>query len=168
MITGRLLLLFTAVPLVELLLLVEIGERIGAGPTVLLVLATGVVGAWLARREGTRSLRQIQTSLAEGSLPARELFHGLLILLAGAFLVTPGILTDVVGFTLLVRPARGRIIAALRSRLEDRISRGEGGWSTGSRGGGIFFSFGSSGDGTDTDGARGSSESGDRGRVIEM
>lgn len=192
MTTGRLLLLFTAVPLVELLLLVEIGERIGAGATVLLVLATGVAGAWLARREGTRSFRQIQASLSRGSLPARELFHGLLILVAGAFLVTPGVLTDAVGFALLVRPARDRIISALRSRLERRIARGGGAWSAGSSGRGIFFSFGAgpvgeSGpgdggeaeagarsvdrdgpDGSDGEGGRGSRDGGTRGRVIEM
>lgn len=176
MTTGRLLLLFTAVPLAELLLLVEIGERIGAGPTVLLVLATGVVGAWLARREGTRSFRQIQVSLSRGSLPARELFHGLLILMAGAFLVTPGVLTDALGFALLVRPARDRIIAALRSRLERRMARGGAGWSAGSSGRGIFFSFGAGpvgesgpGDGGDAgDGGRGSRDGGEPGRVIEM
>jgi UPF0716 protein FxsA len=180
MITGRLLLLFTVVPLVELLLLVEIGGRIGAGPTILLVLATGVVGAGLARREGTRSFRQIQASLARGSLPARELFHGLLSLLAGAFLVTPGVPTDLLGFTLLVRPARDRVILALRSRLEERITRQDGGWSGGSAGRGVFFSFGTGTsdeggpeDGTgptgpDGHGGQRPRDDGERGRVIEM
>lgn len=147
---GRLLLLFTVVPLGELLVLVEIGQRIGAGATVLLVLATGVLGAWLARREGARSVRQIQAELSSGSVPARELFHGLLILLAGAFLVTPGVLTDLVGFVLLVRPARTRVIAWLRSYLEGRIVRGGGSWSA-SRG--VFFTFGT-GTGSEHDGGR--------------
>ena len=175
---GRLLLLFTVVPLGELLILVEIGERIGAGPTVLIVLATGVLGAWLARREGTRSLRVIQERLSAGSLPARELFHGLLILLAGAFLVTPGVVTDAVGFTLLIRPARDRIIDALRRRLEDRMARGQGGYGEWADGEGVYFSFGSmrggTADSTSDDGGR-EGQSGrtrerkdEGGRVIEI
>lgn len=169
---GRLLLLFTLVPLGELFLLVEIGERIGVGPTILLVIATGVLGASLARREGTRSLRAIQERLSSGTLPARELFHGLMILLAGAFLVTPGVVTDVVGFGLLVRPLRDRIIDAVRTRLEDRIARGEAGWSAGR---GVHFTFGSGfedggGFGERTGDEEDGQETDDpgRGRVIEI
>lgn len=121
---GRLFLLFTLVPLLELLLLIEVGERIGAGPTVALVLATGVVGAWLARREGTRSWRTVRRELGEGKLPAEEMLGAVLVLVAGAFLVTPGILTDAAGLLLLARPVRSRITGRIRRRLEARLEEG--------------------------------------------
>lgn len=121
---GRLLLLFTLVPLVELVLLVEVGQRIGAGPTVALVVVTGVVGAWLARREGTRSWRTVRRKLAAGSLPAEEMLGAALVVLAGAFLVTPGILTDGVGLLLLVRPVRGRAAGRIRRSLQARLEEG--------------------------------------------
>lgn len=133
---GRLLLLFTVVPIVELLLLIEIGGWIGMGPTVGLVLATGVAGAWLARREGVRSWSAVQSELAEGRVPGVQLLHALLVVIAGAFLVTPGVLTDVVGLGLLVRPVRDAAIRGLRKRLErgirsGRIHVGMAGWSVG-------------------------------------
>lgn len=121
---GRLFLLFTLVPLVELVLLIEVGERIGAGPTVALVLATGIVGAWLARREGTRSWRTVRRELAAGSLPAEEMLGAALVVLSGAFLVTPGILTDGVGLLLLARPVRGRVAERIRRRLQARLEEG--------------------------------------------
>lgn len=122
---GRLFLLFTLVPLVELMLLVEVGERIGLGPTVLLVVATGVVGASLARREGARTWREVRRELAEGRIPGRELLSALLVLLAGALLVTPGILTDVAGLAALLRPLRRRVVELLRSRLVAKMEAGE-------------------------------------------
>jgi UPF0716 protein FxsA len=133
---GRLLLLFTVVPIVELLLLIEIGGWIGMGPTVSLVLATGVAGAWLARREGVRSWSAVQSELAEGRVPGVQLLHALLVVIAGAFLVTPGVLTDVVGLGLLVRPVRDAAIRGLRARLEKgirsgRVHVGMTGWSMG-------------------------------------
>lgn len=121
---GRLLLLFTVVPLAELVLLIEVGGRIGAGPTVGLVLVTGVVGAWLARREGTRSWRTVQSELAAGRLPAGEILGAALVVLAGAFLVTPGILTDAAGLLLLARPFRGRLAGRIRRSLEARLEEG--------------------------------------------
>lgn len=121
---GRLFLLFTLVPLAELVLLIEVGERIGAGPTVALVLVTGIVGAWLARREGTRSWRTVRRELAAGTLPAEEMLGTALVVLSGAFLVTPGILTDAVGLLLLARPVRGRIAARIRRSLQARLEEG--------------------------------------------
>ena len=121
---GRLFLLFTLVPLAELFLLIEVGEWIGAGPTVALVLATGVVGAWLARREGTRSWAAVRRELADGTLPAEELLGAALVVLSGAFLVTPGILTDAVGLLLLARPVRGRVAGRIRRSLQARLEEG--------------------------------------------
>ncbi|MHC4064737.1 MAG: FxsA family protein [Planctomycetota bacterium] len=105
----RLLLLFTVLPLVELALLIRIGQAIEVGPTVGLVILTGLVGAALARHQGLRTLRRIQQNLAQGVVPTTELVNGLLILVAGLVLVTPGVITDAVGFALLVPPARNLI-----------------------------------------------------------
>lgn len=138
---GRLFLLFTLVPLAELVLLIEVGERIGAGPTVALVLVTGIVGAWLARREGTRSWRTVRRELAAGTLPAEEMLGTALVVLSGAFLVTPGILTDAVGLLLLARPVRSRIAGRIRRSLQARLKEGavhvfaSGGPFTGTGGG---------------------------------
>ena len=102
----RLLLLFTVVPLVELFLLVKLGTVIGIGPTVLVVIGTGVLGASLARWQGLGVLRRVSEDLAQGRLPADALIDGLLILIAGAVLLTPGLITDALGFLLLVPQGR--------------------------------------------------------------
>lgn len=122
----RLLLLFTLVPLLELLLLLEIGDAIGLVPTLALVFGTGAAGAWMARREGMRSWNAVQAELAQGRVPGRELLHSLLILVAGAVLLTPGVLTDAAGLLLLVRPLRSRLIAGLRKHFEARVMGGAG------------------------------------------
>ena len=121
----RLLLLFTLVPLVELYLLIRIGALIGAGPTILLVLGTGAVGAWLARREGLRSWIAVQRELASGRLPANELLHGLLVVVSGVLLVTPGIFTDAFGLLMLIRPVRTGMIRRVQRRLALRIQAGD-------------------------------------------
>lgn len=120
----RLLLLFTLVPIAELVILVQLGEAIGLAPTLLLVFATGVVGASLARREGARTWLEVQRDLAEGELPADSLLHGLMVLVAGAFLVTPGVLTDAAGFLLLLRPARERLAGLVRGWLRRQVESG--------------------------------------------
>lgn len=118
---ARLLLLFTVVPFLELMLLIWIGERIGLLPTVALVLATGVAGAALARHQGLATWSRFQAALSAGHLPGRELLEGLLVLLAGAFLVTPGVVTDALGFLLLVPFARRLIVRRLEARLSARL-----------------------------------------------
>ncbi|MEM1271938.1 MAG: FxsA family protein, partial [Bacteroidota bacterium] len=93
----RLLLLFVVVPLVELVLLIELGERIGFLNTVLLVFATGILGSSLARSQGMKLFRDVQTQLGAGRSPNDALIDGLIILVCGALLLTPGVLTDVFG-----------------------------------------------------------------------
>ena len=112
-----LLLLFTLLPLAELILLIKIGQAIDWPATIGLVVVTGVVGWWLAKREGLRTLRGIQSELAAGRLPGDRMVDALLILLAGAVLITPGIITDLIGFSLLIPPIR----AVVRRRLEARF-----------------------------------------------
>lgn len=138
----RLLLLFTLVPIAELAVLVQLGQAIGVGPTLLLIFATGVVGAWLARREGVRTWWEVRRRLSRGEPPATELLGGLMILVAGAFLVTPGVLTDAAGFLLLVRPARRRLAAAARRWLARRVEAGHGGLRFGESGAAWFWSSG--------------------------
>jgi len=115
----RLLLLFTLAPLFELMLLIEIGRQIDVGPTIALVIITGVVGAALARHQGLRTFQQINRELAEGRLPGDPLIDALLILVAGVLLVTPGVMTDGVGFLLLLPPVR----AVLRRYLKKRFQK---------------------------------------------
>lgn len=117
----RLLLLFTLVPLIELYVLLRIGSRLGVAPTILLVVVTGVVGAQLARREGVRTLRQIQAQLQRGLMPTEGLVDGALILAAGLLLVTPGVLTDAVGFGLLFPLTRAALRQYVRRRLEASV-----------------------------------------------
>lgn len=118
---GRLILLLTLVPLVELWLLAEVAARIEWGPTIAIVLVTGVLGAALARREGIRALAAFQREVQSGELPAQSLLDGVGILIAGALLVTPGLITDVVGFALLIAPLRRRIGARISKSLRKHV-----------------------------------------------
>lgn len=143
-------LLFVLVPLIELALLIQVGQWIGAGPTILLVLFTGVSGAWLARREGLRALRRVQRDIAEKGVPGTAALDALAILVGGAFLLTPGVLTDLVGFALLFPPTRALLrriaMRELRKRVEDgRIQVRMGGF--GAFGGSGGFGFGTRGHG---------------------
>ena len=117
----RLLLLFTIVPALELILLIQLGRHVGFWPTPALVLGTGIVGAWLARREGLKVFRAVSTEMAEGRMPTDHLLDGLLILLAGAVLLTPGLLTDAAGFVLLMPPGRRVIRTILSKAISKRI-----------------------------------------------
>jgi UPF0716 protein FxsA len=117
----RLALLFTVVPLVELYLLIELGGVIGVLPTVAIVVTTGVLGAWLARYQGLKVLREIGDGLSEGRMPTESLIDGLLILMAGAVLLTPGLMTDALGFSLLVPRGRAVVRRAVRRVLERRV-----------------------------------------------
>lgn len=118
---GKLLLLFTVVPVVELYLLITIGGHLGAAPTVALVLITGLLGATLARREGARVLKSWQEATAQGQIPKEGVISSLLVLVGGVLLVTPGVLTDVTGLLLLVPWSRRLVAGVLRRRLEHRF-----------------------------------------------
>ena len=127
----RLFLLFALLPMIELALLVQIGSRIGVTPTVAIVLATGAAGALLARAQGTRALRRLQEALRAGAFPGDEIFDGALILGGALLLLTPGFLTDVVGFGALVPGTRRLLKAFLKRRVRRRLRPGEvrGSWT---------------------------------------
>jgi UPF0716 protein FxsA len=121
---GILLLLFIAVPAVELILLLELGRLVGVFETVALIVLTGVVGATLARNQGLLVLSQAQRELAEGRMPADSLVDGLMILVAAALLVTPGVLTDGFGFLCLIPVFRAGVKRQLRRRLKQALEEG--------------------------------------------
>ena len=118
----RLMLLFILVPLVELALLVYVGTVIGALYTILIVVVTGLLGAVLSRRQGMAVLYRIRSNLEQGIIPSSEIFDGALILVAGLLLITPGMITDVVGFVLLVpytrRIVKNRLGGLFRRKVE--------------------------------------------------
>ena len=121
----RLVLLFVLTPLVELAILVYLGTIIGVLYTVLIVVATGILGAVMARHQGLATLSRIRSSIERGTIPSSELFDGALILASGLLLLTPGILTDIVGFAVLVPQTRRIIRRWLGSLIQRRIQRGE-------------------------------------------
>jgi UPF0716 protein FxsA len=121
---GRLALLFVVIPILELVLLIELGQVVGLLPTLALVVFTGVTGAWLARAEGIRVFFQFQKQLASGQIPGQAMLDGISVLVGGAFLLTPGVLTDLFGFSLLFPPSRRWLQRRLRNRLESGIKDG--------------------------------------------
>ena len=121
----RLALLFVLTPLVELAILVYLGTIIGALYTILIVVATGILGAFMARNQGLAALSRIRGSIERGIIPSDEIFDGALILVGGLLLLTPGIITDIIGFAVLVPQTRRIIGRWLRSLIRRRIQRGE-------------------------------------------
>lgn len=121
---GRLLLLFTIVPIAELALLIWLGQQIGFWPTIALIAATALLGSYLAHREGLSALARFRKSLAAGDMPGDALTDGIIILIAGAFLLTPGVLTDVVGFLGLLPPSRALIKRAVMKRVKRGMRTG--------------------------------------------
>jgi len=121
----RLLSLFIGVPALEIFTLIKAGELIGLPATVFLVLATGIAGAYLARTQGLAVLNNINNALAMGQMPADHLLEGLLVLIGGIVLLTPGFWTDCLGFILLLPTGRRFLRKRLAAWLEKRIRAGE-------------------------------------------
>ena len=121
----RLILLFTVVPLIELYLLIQVGRYLGTLPTIMIVLITGIIGGLLARSQGLNVQRQIRADFQNGIIPTDSLFDGLFILIAGALLITPGMITDVFGFVLMVPGFRGWLKRWLKEILKRKIESGQ-------------------------------------------
>src|SRR3954468_22879405 len=116
---SLLLVAFVVVPLVEIYVIIQIGQVIGAWWTILLLIADSLLGSWLVKREGARAWRALRTALAEGRMPHRELADGILILVGGAFILSPGFVLDALGLLCimpLTRPVGRRILSGLISR----------------------------------------------------
>jgi UPF0716 protein FxsA len=120
----RLLLLFIIVPALELTLLIQLFRTTGWPFSLGLIIFTGIVGSALAKMQGLKVWRSIQSDLASGRMPGDAVVHGLLILIAGALLLTPGILTDVVGFLLLVPLTRRLVSDRLKTWFSKKVSMG--------------------------------------------
>lgn len=119
---ARLFLLFVTVPALELLLFLIVGQRIGIGATFAIILLTGFLGAYLAKSQGLKALARYQASLAQGVLPHEAIIDSLLILIAGILLLTPGFLTDAMGFSLLVPSLREKIRTRLEKSIRQKIT----------------------------------------------
>ena len=118
--------LFILLPLAELAVIIAVGKSIGVLATLLLLLVFSLAGAWLAKREGLAAWRRFQLAMADGRVPTREVADGAMVLLAGALLLVPGFLTDVLGLVLLlpgVRAVARRLVPALARRRVARRSR---------------------------------------------
>lgn len=118
-----LFLIFIALPLAELLLLIKIGDVFGFWTAFWLVIGTGLVGGWAAKFQGAAVLRQIQEELSLGRMPAESLIDGFLIFAGGLLLVTPGVLTDLAGISLLIPYTRYGVKRWLRRKFDDFLRR---------------------------------------------
>jgi len=110
---------FLLVPVLEIYVIIQVGQLIGGWPTVALLLAESLLGAWIVRREGRRAWRALSDTLVRGTVPDRELADAALVLVGGALLLTPGFVTDIVGFLFVLpftRPLMRRVLAAYVSR----------------------------------------------------
>lgn len=112
-----LFLLFVVMPVVEMWLLITVGTEIGAMATIGLVLLTAVVGAKLLREQGFATLWRGQRKLEEGKLPAQEIVEGIILAVSGALLLTPGFITDAIGFAGLIPPIRALFVSRLISKM---------------------------------------------------
>src|SRR3954449_674383 len=116
-----LVVLFIVVPIAELYVIIQVGEAIGALPTIALLIADSILGSLLMRTQGRSAWRRFNMALAEGRIPHREVLDGALILFGGALLLTPGFLTDILGAVLLLPPTRAVVRATLVRRFAKRM-----------------------------------------------
>ena len=153
----KLLIIFAAVPLIELMILIRVGQSIGIIPTIILVAGTGVLGITIAKMQGLLVLDSIKRSLQQGDIPAQNIMEGLLVLMGAAMLLTPGLITDVTGF-LFILPLTRPALAGLGQKIFGRyITTGE------FSGSGFSFYYKSTGNSQENDASRPGSQA----RTIE-
>lgn len=114
------ILILVAVPIIEIALFIELGGWVGLWPTIALVIITAILGGVLLRMQGFAAMQRLQASVAEGGDPRGPLAHGVMILVAGLLMLTPGFFTDAVGFSLLIPPVRSALIAWIGPKLAAR------------------------------------------------
>ena len=121
---NYLFVLFIVVPVIELFVLFKVGKQIGVIETFVIIIVTGIIGAHLAKQQGITTLTKIRASLQQGKLPGNEIVDGLIILVAGAVLLTPGFLTDIFGFLLLLPAGRSVLKLWLIKKFQKFIKEG--------------------------------------------
>jgi len=121
----KLFLIFSLVPVIELVLLIKIGSYIGILNTVIIVILTALIGAYMVRLEGIGVMYRIQKNMQEGIFPGEELLNGAMILIAGALLLTPGFFTDVIGFLLVFPLSREFIKKIIKPYIKKRMNPNE-------------------------------------------
>ena len=117
---GVLVVVFLLVPLAELYVIIQVGQAFGALNTIALLIVVSAVGAWLVKREGMSVWRRFQRQIEAGAVPGREIADGVMILFAGALLMSPGFLTDLLGIALLLPPVRAVVRTAVMKRAARR------------------------------------------------
>jgi len=117
-----LLLLFIFIPVIEIALLIEVGSIIGTANTIAVILLTAIIGAYMVKHEGLGVMYRIQQSMNQGIFPAEEMINGMMILVSGALLLTPGFFTDVIGFLMVIPVTRNLIKSVARRIIEKKIS----------------------------------------------
>jgi len=126
----KLILLFTLLPLIDFAILLKIGSYIGFNYTIIIVIITGVTGAYFAKREGRDILNKIKFDMSQGKMPADELIGGLCVIIGGAFLLSPGLITDTIGLMLVLPITRIPFVNIIKARFKDMLT-----------GGNIWFDF---------------------------
>lgn len=122
---GYLILLFTVVPILELALLIRVGQFLGVGNAIGIVIITGLFGAILTKSQGLLTVEKIQKDLNEGIMPTERLLDGLLILCGGILLITPGLITDTLGLTALIPLSRGLIKGWIKRKIRQAFEEGK-------------------------------------------
>jgi UPF0716 protein FxsA len=122
-----LVVIFIVVPIAELYVIIKVGEAIGLVPTLVLLLADAVLGSLLLRHQGRAAWIRFNRALAEGRLPHKEVFDGVLVIMGGALLLTPGFLTDILGLILLIPPTRALVRAMSARFVRGRLAVGGAG-----------------------------------------
>lgn len=115
---------FLIIPLVELYLLIKIGGILGAFNTILIILITASLGAYMAKSQGFQVFRQIQEATSNGRMPGNELLHGFFILAGGFALITPGLLTDAIGFSMLIPQTREIYVKLAKELIRKKLESG--------------------------------------------
>ncbi|MFY8273967.1 FxsA family protein [Pseudoalteromonas sp. SSDWG2] len=121
-----LFLLFIIIPIVEIALLIQVSEVIGGFATIALIVITAIIGAKLVKQQGVGAMRDAQVQMAQGQIPAEQMFTGICVIIAGVLLLTPGIMTDVFGFLLLTPAVRKRMAKAFASHAQVHMTQGGG------------------------------------------
>ena len=116
--------LFIIIPIIEIALLIQVSDVIGGFATIALVIVTAILGARMGKQQGMGALQNAQSQMAQGQMPAKELFTGICVIIAGVLLLTPGIMTDVFGLLLLTPSIRNKLAAGLASQATVRMSTG--------------------------------------------